>query len=245
MALVKCKECGSDVSSKAASCPKCGASVASKPMGVGKLILFIILAIVIIPPVISGFSGAWDATPATPSGLAVVPDSAEADSAAAALAPAVAEVPPAPTPGSQWQYRHDEDKMGTSASHQAAVSSSNTVNFDSPYDGAQYGTLTLRAHPRYGKDVMFSIEKGQLLCNSYEDCAVLVRFDDEKPRTYAAIGPEDNSSEMIFFRNQARFMAKMLKAKTVRISVNIYQEGAPVFEFDVSGFKPSEYIPKT
>lgn len=30
MALIKCKECGDQVSDKAASCPKCGAPVAKK-----------------------------------------------------------------------------------------------------------------------------------------------------------------------------------------------------------------------
>lgn len=257
MALIKCKECGSEVSSKAASCPKCGASVPSKPAGSVKLILVIILAIAIIPILIlSGFSGAKTATPPA---AAAVPDSAEATSTVAAEAaaakivaelaapppPTVAEVPPAPIPGLQWRYHHVEDKMGTRASHQAEVSSTNMVNFNFPYSGAQYGTLTLRTHPRYGKDVIFRIEKGQILCHSYEDCTVLVRFDDEKPTTYAAVGPEDNSTEMIFLRNYSRFAAKLLKAKRVRISVNIYQEGAPVFEFDVSGFNTSEYIPKT
>lgn len=30
MALIKCKECGEQVSDKAASCPKCGAPIAKK-----------------------------------------------------------------------------------------------------------------------------------------------------------------------------------------------------------------------
>lgn len=38
MALIKCKECGTDVSSKAEACPKCGAKVKAKGMGCGTLI---------------------------------------------------------------------------------------------------------------------------------------------------------------------------------------------------------------
>lgn len=134
--------------------------------------------------------------------------------------------------------------MGKGVIRQAFVSSSNTVNFDFPYAGAQHATLMLILHPRAGKDVMFSIEKGQILCHSYEDCTVLVRFDDEQATNYSAVGTADNSTETIFIRNYDRFIGKMLKAKQVRVSTNIYQQGAPVFEFDVSGFDLNKYKPK-
>jgi hypothetical protein len=41
-----------------------------------------------------------------------------------------------------------------------------------------------------------------------------------------------------------KFVEKLLKAKQVRISTNIYQQGSPVFEFDVSGFNQEKYKPK-
>jgi ribosomal protein S27AE len=43
MSLIKCKECGNEVSSKAKSCPKCGAQVARKPIGCGSVIIFFFL----------------------------------------------------------------------------------------------------------------------------------------------------------------------------------------------------------
>ena len=50
------------------------------------------------------------------------------------------------------------------------------ASFRSPYDGDQYGRLTLRIDPKYGKDVIFSIQRGQLLCASYEGSPVF-EFD--------------------------------------------------------------------
>lgn len=38
MALIKCRECGSEVSSKAASCPKCGVSVARKGISISGIL---------------------------------------------------------------------------------------------------------------------------------------------------------------------------------------------------------------
>lgn len=157
--------------------------------------------------------------------------------------------PPKPEPqteltGQQWIYSVREDKMTGGATHQAFVLSTNTVNFDFPYAGEQHGRLSLRTDPKYGRDIIFSIERGQLLCQSYEDCDVLVRFDNGKPEKFSAVGPADNSSETVFFRNYDRFLGKLLKAKTVRISLNVYQQGAPVFEFDVSGFNQAKYTGK-
>ena len=131
--------------------------------------------------------------------------------------------------------------MAKGASFVALVQSTNTVEFGFPYSGPLHATLTLRTHPRYGKNVILSIERGQFLCRSYEDCTILVRFDDQKSQSYSAVGAADNSTETIFIRNYARFVSSMQKAKTVRIAANIYQQGAPAFEFDVSGFDASKY----
>jgi hypothetical protein len=151
---------------------------------------------------------------------------------------------PAATPGSQWSYDNSEDAMAKGAVSQASVQSTNTVNFRFPYAGEQHGTLTLRTHPRYGKNVIFSIKKGQIQCPSYSGCTVLVRFDNGEPARYSGTGPEDNSSETVFIRDYSGFVGKMTKAKTVRISPSVYQEGAPVFEFDVTGFDAAKYRPK-
>jgi hypothetical protein len=118
----------------------------------------------------------------------------------------------------------------------ASVQSANIVEFDFPYGGAQHGQLTLRLHPRFGNDVIFRIERGQLLCPSYEGCSVLVRFDDEAPATFSANPPADNSNETIFISNYDRFVSRLRKAKTIRVSPEVYQQGNVVFTFDVSGF---------
>lgn len=134
--------------------------------------------------------------------------------------------------------------MAKGTSYGAMVRSTNTVEFGFPYAGPQHATLTLRTHPRHGKDAIFSIERGQFLCRSYEDCTILVRFDDQKAQKYSAVGAADGSTETIFIRNYSRFVGSLQKAKTIRIAAEIYQQGAPVFEFDVSGFDEAKYRPK-
>lgn len=160
------------------------------------------------------------------------------------VVPMVKDEPQDAASASQWVYGNGEDKMTGKKTFHAIVESTNTVSFSSPYEGEQHATLTIRDNPKYGKDIIFRIEKGQILCHSYNDCNVLVRFDEESPSTYSANPPSDNSSETIFISNYKRFADKINKAKLVRISPTIYQEGNPIFEFNISGFDQDKFKPK-
>jgi hypothetical protein len=53
--------------------------------------------------------------------------------------------------------------------------------------------------------------------------------------------PEDNSTETISLRDYSGFVGKLSKAKTVRLSVNVFQQGSPVLDFDVIGFDANQY----
>ena len=234
--MTKCKECGNEISTKADACPKCGAKQV-RTSGCAKVALGFFGLIVVLSVIGQCSRGSSDSTSPTTT------TSATSDSETETPAPAAA-LPPAPEPGAQWTYGQNEDPMAKGTAYGAAVQSTNTVEFGFPYSGPQHATLTFRTHPRYGKDVIFSIERGQFLCRSYEDCTILVRFDDQKAQNYSAVGAADNSTETIFIRNYSRFVSSMLKAKTVRISAEIFQQGSPVFEFDVSGFNQAKYTPK-
>lgn len=232
MAMTKCKECGTEISTKADACPKCGAKQVCTS-GFAKFALGVIIFFVFV-----SILGQCSRTDTTPRSATSATTSSPASTASSVAEPAP---PPAPIPGSQWVYDQQTDPMGNGTTLFALVQSTNTVNFGLPYDGAQHATLTLRTHPRHGKDVILGIERGQFLCRSYEDCNVLVRFDDQQAVTFSGVGPADKSTESVFIRNYPRFVAGMLKAKRVRISVEVYREGAPVFEFDVSDFNDAKY----
>jgi hypothetical protein len=161
-----------------------------------------------------------------------------------------APVEPKPEPaaveltGRQWHYNVSEEKMTGGLRRTAVVESTNTVEFGFPYSGAQNGRLILRTESR-DKDGMFRIEKGQILCTSYDGCTVQVRFDDDKPSSFSATTAADHSSDVVFLNDYNRFLAKMRKAKRVRISLDVYQNGRPVFDFDVSGFDFNKFQAKS
>jgi len=138
--------------------------------------------------------------------------------------------------GLRWQYRESPDEMGRGTIKQAIVCSLNEVQFDFPYLGAQRAMLHLRIHPKYGKDVILTIKKGQFLCG-LRGCQVAVRFDNGKAQNFTAVGPADHNTTSIFIRGYDRFLAGARKAKKVYIEAQFYQQGSQVFEFDISGLK--------
>lgn len=143
--------------------------------------------------------------------------------------------------GQQWRYLSTEEGMSGKKSRTATVESNNTINLDFPYAGPQHAQLMLRRHPRWGNDVILSIERGQILCHTYSNCRIGVRFDGGKVMRFSGNPPSDNSSEYVFIPAFGTFMKQLPKAKTVKIEVEIYHGGSPVFEFDVSGFKPENF----
>jgi hypothetical protein len=173
-----------------------------------------------------------------PSLQAAVKAAEEQEKARVAEAAAKEE---ARTLAAKWTYRSSEDPMTSRPARSAIIESENTVSFGFPYEGAQRGRLVLRDHPTYGRDVILSIERGQFLCQSYQDCSIRVRFDEQPAQRWAAVGPADNSTTSIFLRDEARFLERLRRAKIVRIQAPVYQEGEPVFEFNVGGFSYERY----
>jgi hypothetical protein len=141
----------------------------------------------------------------------------------------------------KWDYHSSEDQMTGRITRSARIRSENTVNFSFPYQGAQRATLTLRQHPTYGRDVIFRIERGQLLCHTFDRCDVRVRFDDGQSQLWRGAPPADHSTEIIFLRNYDTFVQRLRSSRVVRIQPGVYQEGNPVFEFHVGGFDFDRY----
>lgn len=132
-----------------------------------------------------------------------------------------------------WNYNSETDEMGRGVTKFASLDSVNKVNFDFPYNGGSKGVLTLRSSPKYGKDAIFSVSKGQFLCG-VENCEVNVRIDGGKPIVMYANEAADGSSTEIFlpFTTTATYLQK---AKVFRIEASFYNDGSQVFEFHPQG----------
>lgn len=214
MALAKCKACGKELDPRAGKCQHCGAKVGPKPWALPLALGLVVILVVVL-------YGVNHPDPAPPP-----PHSALVD----APAPAIDAPPVRP----HWRYNDDPDPMSGGKYRLATVDSANEVIFDSPYGGAQRATLTLQRSPDSRTSVIFTIERGQLLCVN-EDCPISVRFGTGVAQWFHQHEPADHKTTVRFIENYARFVSQLRKVDVVRIQPTVYENGSPTFEFDVSG----------
>ena len=135
-----------------------------------------------------------------------------------------------------WEYENQTDAMGRGGIKTASVTSIQPFTLNFPYKGEQYATLLIRKHPKYGNDVILTIERGQLICD-YDDCAITVRFDNNKPMRFTANKPADHSTTHFFLEGFSRFVSSAKKAKRLQVEAVFFQQGGRILEFDITGLK--------
>ena len=241
MALAKCKECSTVISTTAKSCPKCGAQI--RKMGlIGKFLLTVFVVGVLVSMFAEQQAEQHKTEEANRAAAeaarvaTLTPEKRAAEERQRASAQARAMEDEQRRLGLLWTYSRQIDEMSKGTIKSASVDSINTVDFAFPYNGVQRASLELRNHPRYGKDVILSLEHAQFLCR-VDECTVSVRFDGGRPQSYNAAEPSDHSTNTLFIRNYDRFHAGAYKAKKVFIEAQFYQQGPHVFEFSVDGLK--------
>jgi DNA-directed RNA polymerase subunit RPC12/RpoP len=230
MALLKCHECSNEVSSEAKTCPKCGAKV-KKPTS---LVVKILAALFGIGILVSLFARHETSNP---SG-STAPQATQTAAAPQAEQPAAAAPQTVQTPAppkSPWEYSTKKDDMSGKDIAYAETSSLNTEDLHFPYGPGIGATLFLRKHPRSGKDALVRIDKGQILCRSYESCSIMIRFDDRPAAGYSARGPSDGSTEVVFIDNYPKFFAELKRSKRVLVELPLYQDGNRTWKFNVDG----------
>jgi hypothetical protein len=213
MALIICVDCKKEFSTDAKLCPHCGAKKPKKPNNFIRWLIIIFVIIFIFNLIIS--KAGTTQTQQTFTQQSVSKPTEEIN----------------PT----WFYNSSIDTISNKPIWTASIESVNYLNLNFPYSGPQKATLEVRHHPQYGKDVIFRIERGQILCHTYENCSVVVRFDNEPIEEYSALPSKDNSSNLLFIKNYSEFVQKALKAQKVFIEVPFFQNGNQTFEFDIAG----------
>lgn len=135
-----------------------------------------------------------------------------------------------------WDYHSQADPMSDRRTEFACVRSTNQVRLGFPY-GSPHGRLCLRNSPQHGRDAYVELEgNGQILCYSYRNCSIQVRFDDEQARNFTAIGASDNSTNIVFIRGRDRLERALRTADRTAIQLEFYQAGNQAFIFPTAGF---------
>lgn len=227
MALIKCKECGNQISKAAESCPHCGAPN-KKPrqnIGCGTAIGAVLLL---------GFAASMLQNSLSPDSPRSKPASTNTPPGTQSTAAHTSK--PAQTPN--WTYDSNKDPMTEQTTKFAVAQSEDTALFDFPYKqrGGSYLNIVFRKGPK-GFDAYLQIDKGQMLC-SYSDCKFRLKIGDKAPQTWTGLQPTSYNSEVMFVRDAKQFEKIIRSGKPIKIGINFHRSGEHVFTFKTGGYKP-------
>lgn len=135
-----------------------------------------------------------------------------------------------------WTYSEDEDKMEGTKQFFANCTSTNTVDFEFPYDGGSTLDIHIR-NLRSENEALITVSKGQFMTSIGDSESLKVKFDNEKPMSFTYSSASDGSSDVIFINNSSKFISKLKKAKKVMLEVGFFNSGRKVLEFETEGLK--------
>jgi hypothetical protein len=211
------------------------------------LLLFLAAVVGIFRPYVTGLKRSHFAIAAVVSFALVgvfAPNTASTDKKSGAPAVTEADTPRGPIrnevsgaetlPTSQWEYSDTHDAMRGTTAKFASVQSDNTVDLDFPYDEV-HGQIWIRRRAEDGLNVAFEVTKGQVLCHSFSDGYVSMKFDNGPIQKFRCTGSSDGSSETAFIEDEGRALAALKRAKRTIVEAEFYQQGRQQFVFQTAG----------
>ncbi len=133
----------------------------------------------------------------------------------------------------KWVYSSEKDEMDGSINRFAVIQSLQSLDLDFPYHGVNFGSITIIKNQKNRMSAFFSIQRGQLMCYSFQPCSMLVRFDEDPPIRFTASGVRDPGTTTIaFIDNHEQFIELLSRAKTIKISMPIYGNGTQILNFE-------------
>jgi hypothetical protein len=139
-------------------------------------------------------------------------------------------------PESAWYYSESKDEMRGETTYYAQLEGTNTLSLGFPY-GDQKGKVLVRKSPQFGFDVLVGVDSGQILCNSYSNSHINVKFDDGPIRRFGCNDASDGTNNMIFVEGAKGFLASLKKSTTMVVEAEFYQNGMQQMTFNTAGLK--------
>lgn len=139
-------------------------------------------------------------------------------------------------PESEWTYSTDTDEMRGTETHYAELKATNVIHLDFPY-GDQTGKILVRQSPKFGFDILVGVASGQILCNSFQDTYISVKFDDGPIQRFGCTDASDGTNNMVFVQGAKNFLAKLKKSKKAIVEAEFYQNGVQQMSFDTENLK--------
>lgn len=150
--------------------------------------------------------------------------------------PAAAATPKAAERESEWDYSTEKDEMRGTETRYAQVKATNTIDLDFPY-GEQRGSILVRQSPKFGFDILAGVPSGQIMCNSYANSHISVKFDDGPIQRFGCTDASDGTNNMIFIQGAKGFLRQLKKSKRAVIEAEFFQNGMQQMTFNTANLE--------
>ncbi|MDA8485132.1 hypothetical protein NNO07_18860 [Pseudomonas resinovorans] len=216
MALVKCKECGNQVSNKARACPSCGVKV---PKRVG-IIGWLFVLFVVLPFAWSIGLNMGKVDPAKK------PPISSGGQTAATSSP------------KGWVYTEVKDEMSGTPIKLAMLESPDRALFEFPYKepGGSTLTLVLRKGKREGDEIYVHISRGQIDCGA-RDCPVNLKIGDGPIQALSGSEAGAGKRDAVFLSRSKPLREAIQVGRPFKLELTFYNAGRRTFSFDPQGLK--------
>lgn len=136
--------------------------------------------------------------------------------------------------GFTWHMTLSNDAMTGNLNRQAWLCSDNFIKQEFPYEGNTYMKMVIRDNGQ--KDVIFIIDRGQVVCNEYDGTNfVRVRFDDKDPMKFRTCESSTGETEYLFLDGKVdKFIRECCYARRIKVEIPIYRYGKAIFDFWVT-----------
>lgn len=135
-----------------------------------------------------------------------------------------------------WSYVDSSDKMRNIPIKLAGLDSENFVSPGSYYSDETKLSIVVRQHDQKQSALIRVFPKGQITC-SYAGCNVTIKFDKEKPISWHMSRETNGRSDVLFFDNAPKLIARLKSSKTAIIEVSFFSLSSYQFEFLTSGLE--------
>lgn len=134
---------------------------------------------------------------------------------------------------SGWRYSEDKDEMRGAVTRYANLDANQSIHLNFPY-GEQTPRITIRQSPQFGFHILVGVPSGQVMCNSWSNSHISVKFDDGPIQRYGCNDAADGSSNMVFIEGAKGFLTKLRKSKKAVIEAEFFQNGMQQMTFDTA-----------
>lgn len=212
MSMIKCRECGTDISSQAAACPSCGAPLRKRSFAIPAAVIALLV-------VIAGIL-AW---PHVRLYFALRSAAAEADRQLLT-----------------WGYDSRPSMSGTMRI--ATIGSTTMIKGDETRNQRdERMSFVLRYSPPIGNAAILALNHSDILCA--DPCALVVRFDNGEPVTFAA-GRIESDPKRLSIKDYDGFYERFARAKRVTFDGKLSASGPQSIVFEIDGFNADRYTGK-